>query len=71
MRSSRMRGYGSWTIGWREGERQPPGEPNNGCMLVFCGIVVLAALSVMSQGTPIAFAIGMAIIFGMVNGLKK
>lgn len=72
MRSSRMRGYGSWTIGWREGERLPPGEPNNnGCMLVFCGIVVLAAFCCFTQGTGMGFLLGIAIILGMVNGLKK
>lgn len=71
MRCSRMRGYGSWSIGWREGERLPPGKPNGGCMFIFCGIVVLAALCSFAQGTGMGFILGLAIILGMFKGLLE
>lgn len=40
-------------------------------MLIFCGIVVLAALCCFTQGTGMGFLLGLAIILGMINGLKK
>lgn len=67
-----MRGYGSWTIGWREGERTPngpPGEP--GCLFwAFIGTLLLAALQVALQGNPLAILFGLAILAGVIKGMK-
>jgi len=70
MRSSRMRGYGSWTIGWREGERLPPGPPQGPGWLFwgFVGVLLFSCLQVALQGHPFALILGLAILAGAVRG---
>jgi len=67
-----MRGYGSWTIGWREGERLPPGPPHKPGVLfwAFIGLVLFSCVQVALQGHPLAILFGLAILAGALNGSK-
>jgi hypothetical protein len=78
MRSSRMRGYGSWCIGWREGERRspvPPQEPGGCGMLMFLGFMLLVVVSFLKTsfetGNPMGLILGLAVVAGVVKGLSK
>jgi hypothetical protein len=73
MRSSRMRGYGSWTIGWREGERLPPGPSQGpGCLFWgFIAVLLYTCVQVAIQGHPFALLLGLAILIGAVKGMKS
>lgn len=77
MRSSRMRGYGSWTIGWREGERNRggPSGDNGGCLIValpLIGLILFSAVKVsLETGNFLAILFGLAIIMGILSGLNK
>lgn len=77
MRCSRMRGYGSWCLGWKEAERNPgPPQGNGGCGTVaVCGFVILIALSsfkvALETGSGMAVLIGIAVIAGLAQGLTK
>jgi hypothetical protein len=69
-----MRGYGSWSIGWREAENKSykPDNSGNGCLLVFFGLIVLTSFKVaIETGNFLAFLIGLAVIAGCINGLNK
>lgn len=72
MRCSRMRGYGSWSIGWREGERLPPGPPHKpGCLFwAFIGLVLYACVVTALQGHPFAIILGLAILGGALKGTQ-
>lgn len=70
-----MRGYGSWCMGWREGERLPPGNNGGGgCLIILIVLVPLLLFSLIKtaaetgSGLPILF--GVAIIMGLVKGMK-
>jgi hypothetical protein len=71
-----MRGYGSWCIGWNEGSRKPipPSNNNNGCLLIFIGFVILLVITSFKvsfeTGNPLAIIFGLAILAGMLKGLK-
>lgn len=78
MRSSRMRGYGSWSIGWNEARRKsnlpPNNNDNNGCAILFLGFSFLFLISCFKvsfeTGSPLAIFIGLAAIAGTLKGLK-
>lgn len=78
MRSSRMRGYGSWTIGWREGERKSNfpdnNNNNNGCAPLFIGLAILILFSsikvTLETGNILALLIGIAMVCGIIKGLS-
>jgi hypothetical protein len=76
MRSSRMRGYGSWCIGWNEGKNkniEPPSN-NNGCLFIFIIFVILLIISSFKAsfqtGSPLGIIFGLAILAGLLKGLK-
>lgn len=73
MRSSRMRGYGSWCIGWREAERKPY-QGGGGPGIFFYGFIILLVIScikvAIETGNPTAFIIGLAVIAGVFKGLQ-
>lgn len=77
MRSSRMRGYGSWSIGWREGERSPGPPPGNpwGCGVVAIGFIVLLLVTsvkvALETGNGMALLIGLAVAAGIIQGMNK
>lgn len=77
MRSSRMRGYGSWSIGWREGERNPgpPPEDSWGCVIVSIGFIILllcvSLKTAVETGSGMAILIGLAIAAGIIQGMTK
>jgi len=70
MRSSRMRGYGSWTIGWREAERLPQGPSQGPGWLFwgFIGVLLYTCLQVALQGHPFALVIALAFLIGAIKG---
>lgn len=77
MRSSRMRGYGSWCIGWNEGSRKQPTPPpsnNGGCMIIFLIFIILLVFSSFKAsfetGSPLGIFLGLAIVAGLLKGLK-
>ena len=37
MRSSRMRGYGAWCMGWNDAQKKSyqPNNNNSGCLIIF------------------------------------
>ena len=69
MRSSRMRGYGSWTIGWREHKIIEPGPPSplRFILWAFLGLVLCVCLNTALQGHPLALLFGLAIIAGALK----
>jgi hypothetical protein len=73
MRCKRMRGYGSWCMGWREGERLPPGPSGNGgCVMAFVyGFLILLAFTFfkvgIESGNGLAFIFGLAVIAGLLK----
>lgn len=77
MPSHRMRGYGSWSIGWREGERAGPPPSGNpwGCGVVavlFIILLLFTCLKVaLETGNGMALLIGLAVVAGIVQGLNK
>lgn len=74
MRSSRMRGYGSWCMGWREAERKPS-PPSGGpgiFFFAFMALVVFSCVKVaIETGNPMAFLIGLAVVAGIFQGMKS
>lgn len=73
MRCCRMRGYGSFCIGWNEAQRTKyePDNNNNGCLAIIAAVFVICLISAMiSVGTFWGFVIGLAILVGMF-GPKK
>jgi hypothetical protein len=74
MRCSRMRGYGSWCIGWREGERLPPGPPSKPGIFFygFMALVVFSCVKVgIETGNFMGFLLGLAVVAGLVKGIKS
>lgn len=77
MRSSRMRGYGSWCIGWNEANRKPsPPNDNGGCVIVALGLFfILLVLCLfkasLDTGSPLGFLFGICVIAGFIKGLNK
>lgn len=70
MRCSRMRGYGSWSIGWREGERLPPQPPGRPPMFfyVLVAIVLIVCVRVAFEtGNPMALLIGLGVLMGIMK----
>jgi len=70
-----MRGYGSWSIGWNEASRKPsPPSNNNGCLVIFVCFVILLVITSFKvsfeTGNPLAIIFGLAILAGMMKGLK-
>ena len=75
MRSSRMRGYGAWCQGWREGERRRSSGPSGGPGLFFIGFMTLVVFSflkvALETGNPLAFFLGLGIVAGVIKGLNS
>lgn len=77
MRSSRMRGYGSWCIGWNEASRKQnqPSNNGNGCALFLIGFGILFLISSIKvcfeTGSPLALFFGLAVIAGIIKGLNN
>jgi len=73
VRSSRMRGYGSWCIGWREGERQrgqPLGDPGCGMFFfyAFFALLVFYCFKVSAEtGNFMGVLIGLAVVAGLLK----
>lgn len=71
LRCRKMRGYGSWCMGWKEAERLPPGPPGNGPGIFFYCIVGLIVLTcgkvALETGNPAALLIGLGIIAGVMK----
>jgi hypothetical protein len=73
VRCKRMRGYGSWSIGWREGERQrgqPLGDPGCGMLFLyaFLALVVFCCLKVtIETGNFMGVLIGLAVVAGLLK----
>lgn len=67
MRCHRMRGYGVWCAGWREGERRGGGGPG----IFFYGFMLLVVFSffkvALETGNPMAFVLGLAVIAGIIK----
>lgn len=75
MRCSRMRGYGSWSMGWNEAQRKPsPPSNNNGCGLLMGLFFLLLALCLFKAsfdtGSPLGLLFGICVIAGFLKGLK-
>ena len=73
-----MRGYGSWTIGWREGERNrggPSPEPGGCGTLLFVGFIAIVIFSFLKTsletGNPMGLILGLAVVAGVMKGLSK
>lgn len=68
-----MRGYGSWSIGWREGERQrgqPSGDPGSGMIFLyaFMALVVFCCFKVaVETGNFVAVLIGLGVVAGLLK----
>lgn len=75
MRCKRMRGYGSWCLGWKEGERasnRPSNNDNGGCgTTVVVGFILIVAFSffkvAIESGNGLAFILGLAVIAGLMK----
>lgn len=70
-----MRGYGSWCLGWKEGEKasyEPNTNNNGGCgtTVVVC-FVLLVAFSffkvAIESANGLAFILGIAVIAGLMK----
>lgn len=78
MRSSRMRGYGAWKAGWREGERRisgsPPGNSRCGTLLGY-GFILLLVFScfkvAFESGNPMGILFGLAVIAGVIKAVSR
>lgn len=77
MRCKRMRGYGSWCIGWNEAKNKPY-EPNNntGCGIVGLGLffILLAICFVKASidtGSPLGVLLAISVLTGFVKGLNN
>jgi hypothetical protein len=75
MRSKRMRGYGSWCIGWNESNRnETPSSNNSGCLWILIGLGVLFFISslkvTMETGNLFSICIGIAVLCGIIKGLN-
>jgi hypothetical protein len=64
-----MRGYGSWTIGWREDERAHPGPPDKPGVVFWCliALVIFVCMKVAMEGNPFAILIGLSILAGAIK----
>lgn len=75
MRCSRMRGYGSFCLGWKEAERtkyEPSNNSGGGCLLIFFTLLAFSFFKVaVETGNFVGFLLGIAVIAGALNGLKK
>lgn len=77
MRSHRMRGYGAWCMGWRDGERRSSPPPGNGwgcgvLVLVFVVLLVFSSVRVaLETGSFYSILIALAVIAGILNGMSK
>lgn len=75
MRCKKMRGYGSWCIGWREGDRssrhQPTTGDGNGCGLLMFGFLVLVALTLFKIAIETGNGLGLILGFAIIAGLLK
>lgn len=77
MRSHRMRGYGAWCMGWRDGERNSAPPPGNGwgCAVFAVGFAVLVLISsfrvAFETGSGLALLFGFAVVMGIVKGLLE
>lgn len=69
MRSSRMRGYGAWCQGWRDGQRLPPSQGGPGIFFwLFILLVLVTCVQVAIQGHPFALLLGLAVLAGAMKG---
>ena len=76
MRSKRMRGYGSWCMGWKEAEKSRKSHPNNdgnglGSIIFYFFLIVIAITFfqvAVQTGNPLGILLGFAIITGMLKG---
>lgn len=69
MRNHRMRGFGSWSLGWWEAERLPPGPPHKPG-IIFWGILALLVFCCLQSavsGHPFALVIALAILAGALK----
>lgn len=79
MRSHRMRGYGAWCQGWNDAARSrrsgPPPSDNGGCLaIMIClgAVFIFSCIKVtLETGNIYALFIGMAVIAGVLKGLKS
>jgi hypothetical protein len=77
MRSHRMRGYGSWCMGWRDAERNPGPPPGNngGCGILFFGFMALVVFSffkvALETGNGMGIILGLAVVAGVIKGMSK
>ncbi len=67
-----MRGYGSWTIGWRQDERAPTGPPDKPGVVFWCliALVIFVCMKVVMEGNPFAILIGLSILAGAIKASK-
>lgn len=70
MRSSRMRGYGSWCTGWREGGRMPS-SPSGGPGILFWAFMALVVFSCLKAGGTMGLILGLAVIAGVIKGIQS
>ena len=74
MRSHRMRGYGSWCMGWNEaGRGGGGGGDGGGCgMLLVYGFFILLALCffkvALETGSGLGVLFGVAVLAGLLKG---
>jgi len=74
MRSKRMRGYGSWSIGWKEAERTSNRsfnkDPGFG-MVILYGFMILLVMTLfqvaVQTGNFLGFLLGIAILAGLAK----
>lgn len=73
MRNHRMRGFGSWSLGWWEAERLPPGPPHKpGCFFWgFIALVLFSCIKVALEGHPFALLLGLAVLAGAIQGASR
>lgn len=74
MRCSRMRGYGSWCMGWREAERKPS-PPSKDPGIFFWAVVAMIVFSFLKvaveTGNTTGLLIGIAVVIGVIQGMKS
>jgi len=73
-RSSRMRGYGSWSIGWKESSKERTGE-SFGCgfiTLIFAGLIIYFLIAtVIESGFGFGAVFCLALLSGLFQGYMK